>query len=100
MIMGEPAVLTRLRPGQTADLGLTQYETFEGGWRKAMYGFRRFRDDRARTIEGSIRLAEIGLDPARTYVFGEPWASCADGRLIVKAALGPWGAKMALAEGR
>ena len=46
MIMGEPAVLTRLRPGQTADLGLTRYETFEGGWREAMYGFRRFLDER------------------------------------------------------
>jgi hypothetical protein len=52
-------------------------------------------DDRARTIEGSIRLAEIGLDPARAYVFDEPWVRCADGRLIVKAALSPWGAKMA-----
>jgi hypothetical protein len=56
--------------------------------------------DRARTIEGSIGLAEIGLDPARAYVFDEPWASCADGKLIVKAALCPWGAKMASAEGR
>jgi hypothetical protein len=50
---------------------------------------------RARTIEGSIRLAELGLDPARAHVFDEPWVSCADRRLIVKAALGPWGAKMA-----
>jgi hypothetical protein len=57
-------------------------------------------DDRARTIEGSIRLAELGLDPARTYVFDEPWASSADGKLVVKAALGPWGAKVASAEGR
>jgi hypothetical protein len=54
-------------------------------------------DDRARTIEGSIRLAEIGLDPARACVFDEPWASCADGKLVVKAALGPWGATMASA---
>ncbi len=56
--------------------------------------------DREPTIEGSIRLAEIGLDPARTYVFDEPWARCADGKVVVKAALGPWGAKMASAEGR
>jgi hypothetical protein len=46
MIMGEPAVLTRLRPGQTVDLGLTRYETFEGGRHEAMYGFRRFLDER------------------------------------------------------
>ena len=57
-------------------------------------------DDRARTIEGSISLVELGLDPARTYVFDEPWASSADGKLIVKAELDPWGAKMASAEGR
>jgi hypothetical protein len=57
-------------------------------------------DDRARTIEGSVRLAEIGLDPARLYVFDEPWATCADGKLVVKAPLGPWGAKMASAAGR
>jgi hypothetical protein len=56
--------------------------------------------DRARTIEGSIGLAEIGLDPGPAYVFDEPWASCADGKLIVKATLGPWGAKMASAQGR
>jgi hypothetical protein len=47
-----------------------------------------------------IRLAELGLDPARAYVFDEPWIRCADGKLVVKAALGPWGAKMASAEGR
>jgi hypothetical protein len=46
MVMGEPAVLTRLQPGQTADLGLSRYETFEGGWREAMYGYRRFLDER------------------------------------------------------
>jgi hypothetical protein len=57
-------------------------------------------DDRGRTIEGSIRLADLGLDPARAYVFDEPWARAADGMLFVKAALGPWGAKMASAEGR
>jgi len=57
-------------------------------------------DDRVRTIEGSIRLAELGLDPARAYVFDEPWARSADGKLVVKAALGPWGSKMASAEGR
>jgi hypothetical protein len=57
-------------------------------------------DDRARTMEGSIRLAELGLDPARAYIFDEPWVSSADGKLIVKAALGPWGTKMASAEGR
>jgi hypothetical protein len=57
-------------------------------------------DDRERTIEGSIRLAEIGLDPARAYVFDEPWVKCADGKLIVKAAVSPWGARMASTEGR
>jgi hypothetical protein len=57
-------------------------------------------DERARTIEGSIGLAEIGLDPARTYIFDELWVTCADGKLVVKAGLGPWGAKMASAEGR
>jgi hypothetical protein len=57
-------------------------------------------DDRARIIEGTVGLAEIGLDPALAYVFDEPWVRCADGRLIVKAALGPWGAKMASTEGR
>ena len=57
-------------------------------------------DDRSRTIEGSIRLTELGLDPGRAYVFDEPWAHCEDGKLIVKAALGPWGAKMASAAGR
>jgi hypothetical protein len=57
-------------------------------------------DDRNRTIEGSIRLADLGLDPARAYVFDEPLARSADGMLFVKAALGPWGAKMASAEGR
>jgi len=57
-------------------------------------------DERARTIEGSIGLAEIGLDPTRAYVFDEPWVSCADGKLIVNASLGPWGAKMASAESR
>jgi hypothetical protein len=57
-------------------------------------------DDRARTVEGSIRLAELGLDPAHAYVFDEPWVRCAEGKLLVKAALGPWGAKMAAAEGR
>ena len=56
--------------------------------------------DQARTIEGSIRLAELGLDPGRAYVFDEPWALSADGKLVVKADLGPWGAKMASAEGR
>ena len=57
-------------------------------------------DDRARTIEGSIGLAEIGLDPGRAYVFDQTWVRCADGKLVVKAALGPWGAKMASAVGR
>ena len=57
-------------------------------------------DDRSRTIEGSIRLTELGLDPGRAYIFDEPWAHCEDGKLIVKAALGPWGAKMASASGR
>ncbi len=57
-------------------------------------------DDRARTIEGSIPLAELGLDPSRAYVFDELWAHSADGKLVVKAALGPWGAKMASAVGR
>jgi len=57
-------------------------------------------DDKARTIEGSIKLSELGLDPARAYVFDEPWAGCADGKLIVKVALGSWGAKMASVEGR
>jgi hypothetical protein len=57
-------------------------------------------DDRARTIEGSVGLAEIGLDSARAYVFDERWASCADGKLIAKEALGSWGARMASAEGR
>jgi hypothetical protein len=57
-------------------------------------------DDRSRTIEGSIRLTELGLDPGRAYVFDEPWAHCEDGKLVVKAALGPWGAKMASAAGR
>jgi hypothetical protein len=56
-------------------------------------------DDRARTIEGSIGLGEIGLDPSRAYVFDEPWVRCADGKLIVNAGLRPWGAKMASAEG-
>jgi hypothetical protein len=56
--------------------------------------------EKARTIEGSIRLSELGLDPARAYVFDEPWVRCADGKLVVKADLGPWGAKMASAEGR
>jgi hypothetical protein len=37
-------------------------------------------DDRARTIEGSIGFAEIGLDPARAYVFDAPWVNCADGK--------------------
>ena len=55
-------------------------------------------DDRARTIEGSIRLAEIELDPGRAYVFDEPWVRCSDGKLVVKAAFGPWGAKMAWAD--
>jgi len=59
-------------------------------------GFTRLLKDES----GSIPLAEIGLDPARAYVFDEAWVSCADGKLIVKAALGPWGAKMASAEGR
>lgn len=57
-------------------------------------------DDRARTVEGSIRLPELDLDPARAYVFDEPWVSYANGKLVVKAALEPWGAKMASAEGR
>ncbi len=57
-------------------------------------------DEKARTIEGSIGLAEIGLDPARAYSFDEPWVSCTDGKLVVKADLGPWGAKMSAAAGR
>jgi len=52
-------------------------------------------DDRTRTIEGGIRLAELGLDPARAYVFDEPWVSTSDGKLIIKVELDPWGAKMA-----
>ena len=46
VIMGEPAILTRLKPGETADLGLTRYETYDGGYREAMYGYRRLLDER------------------------------------------------------
>jgi hypothetical protein len=50
---------------------------------------------RARIVEGSIGLAKIGLEPARAYVFDEPRASSAVGKLVVKAALGSWGTEMA-----
>jgi hypothetical protein len=50
---------------------------------------------RARIIEGGIGLAAIGLEPARAYVFDEPRASSAVGKLVVKAALGSWVTKMA-----
>jgi hypothetical protein len=57
-------------------------------------------DDLAQTIEGSMALSELGLGPARTYVFDGPWVICADGKLIVKAELGPWAAKTASVQGR
>jgi hypothetical protein len=34
----------------------------------------------------------------RAYIFDEPWVTCAAGKLFVKAALRPWGAKMASLE--
>ncbi len=41
---GEPSALQRLGPGQTIDLGITRYETVEGGYEEASYAFRAFLD--------------------------------------------------------
>ncbi len=57
-------------------------------------------DDKPRTIEGRVRLAELGLEPVRDYAFDGEWVRAVDGSLVVKADLGAWGAKMASAEGR
>ena len=45
-VMGEPAVLRRLRPGETANLGLTRYETFHSDYKGAMYGLRKLLDEK------------------------------------------------------
>jgi hypothetical protein len=45
MIQGEPAALTRIAPGQSVDLGITRFETVAGGYREAMYAYRKLLDE-------------------------------------------------------
>ncbi|MGC9359321.1 MAG: hypothetical protein ACP5G7_02970 [Anaerolineae bacterium] len=44
MVDGEPSALGRLAPGQRLTLGLTRFETVEGGYEEAAYAFRAFLD--------------------------------------------------------
>ena len=60
---------------------------------------RRLFPSRPDDIAGSLLMSR-NQSPAHAYVFDEPWVRCEDGTLVVKAALGPWGAKMTSAEGR
>jgi hypothetical protein len=46
MLQGEPAALTRIAPGQSVDLGLIRYETLEGGYREALYAYRKLLDEK------------------------------------------------------
>lgn len=45
MVIGEPADLTRIKPGQRIDLGLTRYQALEGGHREACYALRTLLDE-------------------------------------------------------
>lgn len=40
MVEGEPAALTRLGPGEKADLGITRYQPLRGGFEEAAYAYR------------------------------------------------------------
>jgi len=46
MVMGEPAALTRIEPGQTVNLGVTRYESVRGGYTEALYAFRQMMDEK------------------------------------------------------
>ena len=45
MVDGEPSALSRIQPGQTVALGVTRYETLEGDFQRAYYGFRDMLDE-------------------------------------------------------
>ena len=46
MVSGEPAALTRIAPGQVVDLGVTRYQTVQGGVVPAAYAFRALLDEK------------------------------------------------------
>ncbi|HIJ64674.1 MAG TPA: hypothetical protein HPP77_01880 [Candidatus Hydrogenedentes bacterium] len=45
MIGGDPCDLRNIRPGETVALGVTRYETVQGGYTEACYAFRTFLDE-------------------------------------------------------
>lgn len=45
MAAGDPSVLGHIEPGQRIELGVTRYETVEGGYEGAYYAFRAFLDE-------------------------------------------------------
>ena len=46
MVSGEPAALTRIAAGQVLDLGITRYQSVQGGFVPAAYAFRALLDER------------------------------------------------------
>ena len=46
MISGEPAILTRLAPGEAADLGVIRYQSQKGGYLEAAYAYRALLDEK------------------------------------------------------
>ena len=45
MVSGGPDALTRIRPGETVDLGTVRYQALAGGYVEAMYAFRSMLDE-------------------------------------------------------
>ncbi len=45
MVAGDPSALSRIQPGRRIELGVTRYETVEGGHDRACYAFRAFLDE-------------------------------------------------------
>ncbi|MFH1741081.1 MAG: discoidin domain-containing protein [bacterium] len=46
MMIGEPAALTRMEPGQVVNLGATRYQSIKGGYTAALYAYRRLLDEK------------------------------------------------------
>jgi len=45
IVAEEPSSLNKIQPGQTIELGITQYETVKGDYKQAYYAFRSFLDE-------------------------------------------------------
>jgi len=56
--------------------------------------------DQDREISGSIPLADLGLEPSRSFSGSEPWATVQGGELRVKERMAPWSATVVSLQAR